>query len=345
MQPSAPPSRAASWWSALGRRSEAHAPRLRTPDARLGRGPAAREGARRGPRARRNGGSLGITDAVFGSDLSTASREKGRAPDEAGPGHASVDWRAEARRPGRQGREPPPVVPARPRASAALRGAVRCPQAHRSATRARAAPDGTQSRHRAQRPGRSPAQARGGRDVRACARAPPTARPEPRLRCRSCLSARRRDAPPRAHTRPPVATSQPSGPPRPSREGAAPGRLRPSPGQPRIGEERAEWLPDPAQEPVDPGGERREPKDAGDPGHPMGGREVLEHADPCRAVHHPHPARLDELPRLAHLVHRDARDIRRGGLVLPAQKRESFLAIQLGDEPRRRTTEGSTAVE
>ena len=121
--------------------------------------------------------------------------------------------------------------------------------------------------------------------------------------------------------------------------------IRPPPRQAGVGEEPAERLPDPTQEPVDRGCERRKPEDACDPSQPPGGRQVREHPDPCRALHHPHPARLDQLPRLTHLVRRDPRHVGRGGLVVPAQKRESFLAIQPGDEPRRRTTERSTAVE
>jgi hypothetical protein len=95
-------------------------------------------------------------------------------------------------------------------------------------------------------------------------------------------------------------------------------RLRPPAGQPRVGEESAERLPYPAEEPVNRGHERREPETAQGPAQPPGGGDVFEQADPCRAVHHPHPGRLDELPRLVDLVLGDTRGIRRGRLIVPA---------------------------
>lgn len=62
-------------------------------------------------------------------------------------------------------------------------------------------------------------------------------------------------------------------------------------------------------------------------------------------MHHPHPGRLDELPGLADLALGDTRGVGLGRLIVPAQERESLLAIQPGDEPRRRATERSAAVE
>jgi hypothetical protein len=122
-------------------------------------------------------------------------------------------------------------------------------------------------------------------------------------------------------------------------------RLRPAAGQRRVWKEAAERPPYPAEESVDCGRERRQPETFQKPTQPASRGEVLEHADRCWAVHHPHPARLDELPRLADLLLGNTRGIASGRLVVPAQERESLPAIQPGDGPRRGTTERSTSVE
>jgi hypothetical protein len=62
-------------------------------------------------------------------------------------------------------------------------------------------------------------------------------------------------------------------------------------------------------------------------------------------VHQSDAGWLDELPGLTDLVVGDARGVGRGRLIVPAQERESLVAIQPGDEPRRRTTERSAAVK
>jgi hypothetical protein len=122
-------------------------------------------------------------------------------------------------------------------------------------------------------------------------------------------------------------------------------RLRPPTRHARVGKDPAEGPPDPAEEPVGGRRERCEPETAQDPGQPPGGRDVLEETNRRRAVHHPHAARLDELPRLTDLRLGDTRRIGRGRFVVAAQERESLSAVQPGDEPRRRATERSTAVE
>jgi hypothetical protein len=62
-------------------------------------------------------------------------------------------------------------------------------------------------------------------------------------------------------------------------------------------------------------------------------------------MHQPDPGRLDELPGFLDLVRRDAGGIGRGRLVVPAQEGQALPAIQPGDEPRRRATERSAAIE
>jgi hypothetical protein len=98
-------------------------------------------------------------------------------------------------------------------------------------------------------------------------------------------------------------------------------RLRPAAGQRRVWKEAAERLPYPAEESVDCGRERRQPETFQKPTQPASRGEVLEHADRCWTVHHPHPARLDELPRLADLLLGNTRGIESGRLVVPSSKR------------------------
>lgn len=121
--------------------------------------------------------------------------------------------------------------------------------------------------------------------------------------------------------------------------------LGPLTGHPWVWKEPAERLPDSAKQSVDRGGERFEPETAQDPCQPPRGGEVFEESDCRRPVRHPHAVRLDELPRLTHLLLGDPRRVAQGRFVVTAQERESLLAIQSGDEPRRRTTERSAAVE
>jgi hypothetical protein len=129
-----------------------------------------------------------------------------------------------------------------------------------------------------------------------------------------------------------------------AREGAF-ARLRPAVRPLRVWKEATERLPYPTKEPVDRGRERRQPETLQEPSQPASGGDVLEHADRCGAVHHPHAVGLDQLPRLAELLLGNTRGVGTGRLVVPAQERESLRAIQPGDEPRRGTTEGSRPVE
>jgi hypothetical protein len=62
-------------------------------------------------------------------------------------------------------------------------------------------------------------------------------------------------------------------------------------------------------------------------------------------MHQPHAGGLDELPRILDLVLGDPGGKGCGGLIVPAQERESLVTIQPGDEPRRPAAERSAAVE
>jgi hypothetical protein len=132
---------------------------------------------------------------------------------------------------------------------------------------------------------------------------------------------------------------------RPDQMGRTVLKLGPPSRHPRVGKEAAERLSYPAEKPVHSGRERREPKSAQEPGEPPSGGDVFEHADTCGTMHHPHACGLDELPRSLYFVLGDTRGIRPRGLIIPAQESESLRAIQPGDDPRRRATERSAAVE
>jgi hypothetical protein len=121
--------------------------------------------------------------------------------------------------------------------------------------------------------------------------------------------------------------------------------LLPSARQPRVREEPGEWPYNPTKESVNRRDEGREPKPPQHPPQPPSRRDVLEQTDTRRTVHQPDSGRLDKLPRFRDLVLRDAGGVGRSRLVVPAQQRQSLLAIQSGDEPRRSAAERTATVK
>ncbi len=71
---------------------------------------------------------------------------------------------------------------------------------------------------------------------------------------------------------------------------------------------------------------------------------MLQEDDPGRPLHQPHAARLDQLPGLLQLPVGDPADVGGRGVVGDVQQREAPLAVDSGDEPRRRSAESSAPV-